>query len=90
MGFGRAGSHHNAVQAFFLDHLHHFILGVLGAGKQILLHIDHTGKMTGIGRHRRDIHNTADVGTAVTHKYPYFRGFIGHFTLFGLDNGPGQ
>jgi hypothetical protein len=52
------------------DHLLHLVLGVLGAGEQVVLHMDHIGQGGGIFPDRRDIGHPADIDAAVADKDP--------------------
>ena len=45
-------------------------LGVLGAGEEVVLHIDHVGEALGVLPHRRHVHDAADVDAAVAHEDP--------------------
>jgi hypothetical protein len=47
MGARRAGGHHHPVDIFSSDHLFHFVLGVLGAGEQVVLYVHHVGQRCG-------------------------------------------
>ncbi len=71
MGFGAAGRHHHPVELVLLDDLFHLILGILRAGKQILLGMDHVGQGFGIFGYPFDIHHAGDVHPAVTDENPY-------------------
>jgi hypothetical protein len=65
VGARGAGGHHHAVDAFFLDDRFHVVLGVLTAGEQVVLHVDHVGQIAGIIPDRRHIGDAADVDAAV-------------------------
>ena len=69
MGSGRTGCHHHPVKFLFLDHFFHMILGILGTGKQIVLHMDDIGKGCRIIPDRRHIGDTADIDTTITDKH---------------------
>ena len=43
VGGGAAGRHHHPVQVVLLDHLDHLVLGVFGAGKEIVLGVSDIG-----------------------------------------------
>ena len=68
MGFGAAGGDHNAVEFVFDYFFLNFVLGVLAAGKQILISISYMGKCTCIFFDCRNINNPSDVDTAVADK----------------------
>ncbi len=84
MGPRGAGRHNNAVQPLALNNLPHDILGILGTGKEVFVHIGHPRKGLGIFRHLRHIDNSADIGTAITHKDPDARFFLGNIPLLGV------
>ena len=65
MGSGRAGRHHDAIEPLCFDFATNDVLGVLGAGEQVVGHIGHIGQGAGIVPHRGHIHHAADVDAAV-------------------------
>ncbi len=69
MGSWRAGGYHHPVQVVFLNQRLHAILGVLSAGKKVLLHMNHVGKGRGVFDNARDIDDASDVGSAVADEY---------------------
>ena len=69
MGFGAAGGHHQTVEIVLDQHLLDFVLGILAAGKQILIRKYHVGQGGRIFFNRINIHDAADVNAAVADKH---------------------
>jgi len=78
MGFGCAGSNDNAVELMFFYQFLHLLLGILGAGKQVLSWINHIRQRFGIFLNFSDIYHTRNVYSAIAHKNTYPRIFGGY------------
>ena len=83
VGFGRARRNHDPIESVFLNERFHFLLGVLGACKEILSGVHHMGKCFGIFFQHADVHDTRNVDTAVADKHPYSRRLTGQIDFFG-------
>ncbi len=66
------------------------ILGILGTGKEIILHMDYIGQGCGIIPYRRYIGNSADIDAAVAHKHTNAGCHTGKIPLRGQLSGPGE
>jgi len=70
MGARRAGRHHYPVQLLFGDDLPDLLLGILGAGKEIVVDENYLGQRCRIGPDFADVDHRADVDAAVADKHP--------------------
>ncbi len=92
VGAGRAGGNHYPVQIVFLHSLLYLLLGILGAGIEVLLHIDHILQPLGEFPYPRHIYDAADVDPAMADEDPD-TGFLLRYILLGRvflfpDEGP--
>ena len=81
MGLGRTGGNHNAVEVFLADHLGNGLLGIRGAGKQIISDIFHIGKGSGEITYLRDINHPRDIDATLTDEYTDAGPFTGRTLL---------
>ena len=75
MGFRRAGGHDNPIQSVFRDDPAHGLLGILGAGIEVIGHILHVGQTGRIIPDRFHIHHSGDIDAAFTDKDAHPRAF---------------
>ncbi len=66
----------------------HTDLGVLGAGEQVVFHVDHVGQRLGVFRQRRHVDDAADVDAAVADEHPDAGGVF-RFDVLGCGRLPG-
>ena len=74
VGPGGAGGHHDPVEVVFRNPLGDEVLGVGGAGEEVVLHMGHVGQGPGVFRHRLHIHHVGDVDAAGADKDADARG----------------
>ena len=81
VGPGGAGGHHHPVQVVLLDGVQDLVLGVGGAGEEVLVREDHAGQGGGVFRQFRHVDDPADVDAAVADKDAHPGGLAGHVDL---------
>ena len=81
MGARRAGGHHHAVEVVLLDPFLDESLGVLGAGKQAVLHEGDMGQGAGVVPHRLHIDHAGDIDAAAADEDADPGLFGGHIPL---------
>ncbi len=89
MGSGRTRGDHHPVEVMLNYFLFDFLLGILGAGIQIVLSINHMIQSAGIIPHDGDIYNSPDIYPTVADKYPdpgFLLTYIPFFRVF-LNSG---
>ena len=65
VGARRTGGNHHAVESVLVDRLLHLFLGILRAGVEVLIHVHHAGKRSGVLCYAGNIDDPADIDPAV-------------------------
>ena len=73
MGLGGTGGDDYSVELVLFDGLGDLLLGILGAGEEVLIHVLDKGEVLRIVSNLGDIHDPGDIGAALAYEYPYSR-----------------